>query len=205
VVQGVGPVARKGRNMVGPALTLRYMPARENRNQLVEFRNRDHPQRVATETCPEGIAKLFAASAAGTGRAMQIPSSMPRLKGFRFPREIVAYAVWACHRFVLSTADIEDLLAERGIIVRREAIRLWVNRFGAHFTACIRRDRPRPNDKWHLDEVVIQMGGVKHWLWRAVDDEEDLDLIRGSNPRRTVTRSTSWFRHAAMPKPPSDF
>lgn len=54
VVQGVGPVARKGRNMVGPAFTLRYMPAREDRNQLVEFRNPDHPQRVAIETCPQG-------------------------------------------------------------------------------------------------------------------------------------------------------
>ena len=54
VVQGVGPVARKGRNMVGPAFTLRYMPAREDRNLLVEFRNPEHPQRVAIETCPEG-------------------------------------------------------------------------------------------------------------------------------------------------------
>lgn len=54
VVQGVGPVSRKGRNMVGPAFTLRYMPAREDRNQLVEFRNPAHPQRVAIETCPEG-------------------------------------------------------------------------------------------------------------------------------------------------------
>ncbi|WP_354544942.1 IS6 family transposase [Roseovarius sp. MBR-78] len=110
---------------------------------------------------------------------MQIPSSMPRLKGFRFPREIVAYAVWAYHRFALRTADVEDLLAARGVIVRREAIRLWVHRSGAHFAACIRRDRLRLSHKWHLDEVVIQMGGVKHWLWRAVDGEEDLDLIRG--------------------------
>jgi regulator of RNase E activity RraA len=54
VVQGVGPVSRKGRNMVGPAFTLRYMPAREDRNQLVEFRNPAHPQRVAIETCPKG-------------------------------------------------------------------------------------------------------------------------------------------------------
>lgn len=53
-IQGVHPVAPKGRNMVGPAFTLRYMPAREDRNQLVEFRNPQHPQRVAIETCPEG-------------------------------------------------------------------------------------------------------------------------------------------------------
>jgi regulator of RNase E activity RraA len=54
VIQGVHPVAPKGRNMVGPAFTLRYMPAREDRNQLAEFRNPEHPQRVAIETCPEG-------------------------------------------------------------------------------------------------------------------------------------------------------
>ena len=55
---------------------------------------------------------------------------MPLLKGFRCPREIIAYAVWAYHRFGLSTADVEDLLAARGVIVSREAVRLWVNRFG---------------------------------------------------------------------------
>ena len=55
---------------------------------------------------------------------MIVPSSMPRLKGFRFPREIIAYAVWVFHRFNRSAADIEDLLTERGVIVSRAAIRL---------------------------------------------------------------------------------
>ncbi len=54
VIQDVRPVARKGRKMVGPAYTLRYMPAREDRNQLSEFLNPEHPQRVAIESCPEG-------------------------------------------------------------------------------------------------------------------------------------------------------
>lgn len=54
VIQDVHPVGRKGRNMVGPAFTLRYIPAREDRNQLAEFRNPKHPQRVAIETCPPG-------------------------------------------------------------------------------------------------------------------------------------------------------
>ncbi|MBV7396943.1 ribonuclease activity regulator RraA [Mameliella sediminis] len=54
VIQDVRPLSRKGKNMVGPAFTLRYMPAREDRNQLVEFRNPDHPQRKAIETCPPG-------------------------------------------------------------------------------------------------------------------------------------------------------
>ena len=103
---------------------------------------------------------------------------MPRLKGFRYPREIIAYAVWAYHRFPLSTADTEDLLAARGVIVSRETIRLWANRFGKHFAYCIRRDRPRPNDKWHMDEVVISIRGKKHWLWRAIDTDGDiLDIL----------------------------
>jgi putative transposase len=78
----------------------------------------------------------------------------------------------------MSTANVEDLLAERGVIVIRDATRLWVNRFGPHFANCVRRDRPRPNDKWHLDEVVISIRGKKHWLWRAIDTEWDvLDIL----------------------------
>ena len=78
---------------------------------------------------------------------MNIPSSLPRLKGFRYPREMISYAVWAYYRFAMSTADVEDLLAERGLVVSREAVRLWINRFGAHFAKYVRRDRPKPNDK----------------------------------------------------------
>ena len=70
---------------------------------------------------------------------MAKPASLPRLKGFRFPREIIAYAVWAYHRFAMSAADVEDLLAERGVTVTRETVRLWVNRFGQHSANCIKR------------------------------------------------------------------
>lgn len=59
VIQDVRPVARKGRNMVGPAFTLRYMPAREDRNTLAEFRNPRHPQRHAIENCPEGAVLVM--------------------------------------------------------------------------------------------------------------------------------------------------
>jgi putative transposase len=118
---------------------------------------------------------------------------LPRLKGFRFPREVIAYAVWAYHRFALSTADVEDLLAERGVIVSREAIRLWVNRFGAQFARCIRRDRPGAADKWHIDEVVIAINGVNHWLWRAVDANGDvLDIL--VQPRRNAKAAKRFLK-----------
>lgn len=53
-ILGVGPVSPKTETMVGQAFTLRYIPAREDRNPITVFRNADHPQRVAIETCPAG-------------------------------------------------------------------------------------------------------------------------------------------------------
>ncbi|WP_300075056.1 IS6 family transposase [uncultured Ruegeria sp.] len=124
---------------------------------------------------------------------MNIPTNMPRLKGFRYPREIIAWAVWAYHRFALSTADVEDPLAARNVIVSREAVRLWINRFGRHFADCIRRDRPRPNDKWHMDEVVISIRGRKHWLWRAIDANGDvLDVL--VQTRRNAKAAKRFFQ-----------
>ena len=129
----------------------------------------------------------------GYHRGMNIPTHMPGLKGFRYPREIIAYAVWAYHRLALSTADVEDLLAARGVVVSGEAIRLWVNRFGRHFADCIRRDRPRPNDKWHLDEVVITIRGKKYWLWRAIDANGDvLDVL--VQTRRNAKATKRFFQ-----------
>ncbi|MEP1539163.1 MAG: IS6 family transposase [Paracoccaceae bacterium] len=137
---------------------------------------------------------------------MNIPADLPRLKGFRYPREVIAYAVWVYHQFILSTADVEDLLAERGVIVTRETVRLWVNRFGRRFANCIRRDRPAPNDKWHLDEVVITIRGVKHWLWRAIDAKGDtLDILvqtrrNAKAARRFFAKLTVRFGHSRVAK-----
>ena len=120
-------------------------------------------------------------------------SDLSSLKGFRFPRSVIGYAVWAYHRFALSLRDVEDLLAARGIMVSYETIRDWVTRFGAQFAAKVRRDRPRPADKWHLDEVLVPIKGRKHWLWRAVDANGDvLDILVQS--RRNKAAAMRFFR-----------
>jgi len=100
---------------------------------------------------------------------MTKPKHSGAFKGHRFPPEIIAYAVWAYYRFPMSLRDVEDLLAERGIIVSYETIRKWVSKFGRRYANAIRSDRPAPSDKWHLDEVVLPISGKKYWLWRAVD------------------------------------
>lgn len=120
-------------------------------------------------------------------------SDLSRLKGIRFPRSVIGYAVWVYHRFALSLRDVEDLLASRGITVSYETIRDWVARFGVQFAAKVRRDRPLPVDKWHLDEVVVSIKGRKHWLWRAVDANGDvLDILVQS--RRNKAAALRFFR-----------
>src|ERR671927_1210298 len=72
-------------------------------------------------------------------------------------------------RFPLSLRMVEEMLAARGIVVSHETVRQWARKFGQDFANEIRRQLPRPGDKWHLDEVVIKIAGKTHWLWRAVD------------------------------------
>jgi putative transposase len=96
-------------------------------------------------------------------------SDLPSYRGYRYPAEIISYAVWLYFRFSLSLRDVEELLAERGVTVTYETIRAWCSKFGPSYAAGLRRRRARPSDKWHLDEVQLRIKGQRHWLWRAVD------------------------------------
>jgi putative transposase len=99
-------------------------------------------------------------------------------KGHRFPPEIIQYAVWLYHRFSLSHRDIEDLLAERGIIVTYESIRLWCNKFGLRYVRRLKRKHQGYGDTFFIDEVFVKFDGKQHYLWRAVDqDGEVIDVF----------------------------
>jgi putative transposase len=96
-------------------------------------------------------------------------SARSRYAGHRFPPEVISHAIWLYFRFPLSLRMVEEMLAARGILVSHETVRQWARKFGQAFANQIRRRLPDAGDKWHLDEVVIMIAGVKHWLWRAVD------------------------------------
>jgi len=99
-------------------------------------------------------------------------------KRYRFPPEIIQYAVWLYHRFNLSHRDIEDLLAERAITVSYESIRLWCNKFGLLYTKRLKRRHQGFGDTFYLDEVFVKIRGQQHYLWRAVDqDGEVVDVF----------------------------
>ena len=99
---------------------------------------------------------------------------MNTYKRHRFPPEMISYAVWLYYRFNLSHRDIEDLLAERGITVSREAIRLWCIKFGAIYTRRLKRKHRGYGDSFYIDEVIVKINGKQHYLWRAVDQDGEV-------------------------------
>lgn len=99
-------------------------------------------------------------------------------KRYRFPPEIIQYAVWLYHRFNLSHRDIEDLLAERGITVSYESIRLWCNKFGPKYAKRLKKRHQGFGDTFFIDEVFVKISGKQQYLWRAVDqDDEVVDVF----------------------------
>ena len=99
-------------------------------------------------------------------------------KRHRFPADVIRHAVWLYFRFTLSFRDVEEMLAQRGVEVSYETIRCWTIKFGPQIARNLKRRRPAPSPRWHLDEMVCNIGGKRLFVWRAVDDEgEVLDLV----------------------------
>jgi putative transposase len=112
---------------------------------------------------------------------MTPPADTTRYKNHRFPGEIISHGVWLYYRFTLSYRDVQELLFERGITVSHEAVRQWCRR------------RPRPGDKWHLDEVFLTIHGERHSLWRAVNEDGNvLDIL--VQRRRNKQAAKKFFR-----------
>ena len=83
---------------------------------------------------------------------------------------IIQHAGWPYHRFPLSYRDVQELLYQRGIQVSHEIPREWCMKFGPLFAEELRRRESRRGSRWYLDEVCTSVDGVRHWLWRAVDE-----------------------------------
>jgi DDE domain len=113
-----------------------------------------------------------------------------RYKNHRFPGEIISHGVWLSSRFPLSDRDVQELLLARGIDVTHEAIRQWCLKCGQDYANQLKRGRAQPGDKWHLDEVFLTINGQRHYLWRAVDqDDTVLDI-----PHSTEFSGGVWYR-----------
>ena len=118
---------------------------------------------------------------------------MNTYKRHRFPPDIISYSVWLYFRFNLSNRDIEDLLAQRGIIVSYESIRLWCIKFGRIYARRLKRRHQGYGDTFYIDEVFVKINGKQHYLWRAVDQEgEVIDVFLQS--RRDGAAAKRFFK-----------
>ncbi len=80
-------------------------------------------------------------------------------------------------------------MLERGIVLSYETIRRWCGKFGQRYADSLRRRRPRPGEKWHLDEVFIKINGEQKYLWRAVDQDGNvLDILVQSRRDKAAAR-----------------
>jgi len=95
-------------------------------------------------------------------------------KRHRYPPEIIGNAVWLYHRFNLSHLDIEDLLAERGITVSYEAIRLWCKKIDLKYVRRLKKKHQGYGDTYFIDKVFVKIDGKQHYLWRAVDQDGEV-------------------------------
>ena len=117
----------------------------------------------------------------------------PSYRGYRFPSEIISHAIWLYHRFCLSFREVEEILAERGIILTYETIRQWCQKFGPDYARKLKKRQGRWGDPWHIDEVFITMQGQRHYLYRAVDQDGDvIDIL--VQRRRNQRAAERFFR-----------
>src|SRR6476619_4301436 len=103
------------------------------------------------------------------GRIRGVTTATPSYKGHRYPVEIINHCVWLYFGFPLSFREVEELMLVRGVAVSYETIRRWCAKFGQAYANQLRRRRPRPGDKWHLDDVFVGINGRLRYRWRAVD------------------------------------
>jgi putative transposase len=122
-----------------------------------------------------------------------VASPPPSYKGHRYSAEIISHAVWLYFRFPLSYREVEELMLQRGVVVSFETVRRWCLKFGQAYANALRRRRPGPGDKWHLDEVFVSINGERRYLWRAVDQDGNvLDILVQS--RRDKAAARRFFR-----------
>ncbi|MBL3671266.1 IS6 family transposase [Streptomyces sp. M2CJ-2] len=120
-------------------------------------------------------------------------SASPSYQGHRYPAEVISHCVWRCVRFPLGFREAEELMFQRGVLVSHETVRRWCATFGQAYANGLRRRRPRPGDKWHLNEVFVKINGELTYLWRAVDAGGNVLDILVQN-RRDTAAARRFFR-----------
>jgi putative transposase len=123
-----------------------------------------------------------------------VRSAADLYRGHRFPADVISQVVWLYFRFSISYREVEEMMAWRGVQLSYETVREWCDKFGPYFAEELRRRNKRKlGSKWHLDEVFLKIKGVRHYLWRAVDQNGAvIDIF--VQPKRDRIAAERFFR-----------
>lgn len=115
-------------------------------------------------------------------------------RGHRFPADVISQVVWLYFRFSVSYREVEEMMARRGVQLTYETVREWCDKFGPYFAEELRRrNKGKLGSKWYLDEVFLKIKGLRHYLWRAVDEKGAvIDIL--VQPKRDRFAAERFFR-----------
>jgi transposase-like protein len=122
--------------------------------------------------------------------------------GFRFPREVIVLAVRWYLRYGLSYRDVEELLAERGVVVDHVTVYRWVQRFTPLLIDAARPCRHVTGDRWLVDETYVKIAGRWVYLYRAIDQfGQVIDVLVSEKRDMAATRRffTRALEHGPSP------
>jgi transposase-like protein len=116
-------------------------------------------------------------------------------RGFRFPAEVILWAVRWYLQFPISYRDLERMLADRGVEVDHTTMYRWVQRFAPELEKRVRRHLQPCRGPWHVDETYVRVDGQWRYLYRAVDGAgQTIDfLLSAKRDKRAAKR---FFRKA---------
>ena len=116
-------------------------------------------------------------------------------RGFRFPAEVILWAVRWYLQFPLSYRELERMLADRGVSVDHTSMYRWVQRFAPELEKRLRRHLRPCRGPWHVDETYIRVGGQWRYLYRAVDGTgQTIDFLLSA--KRDKQAAKRFFRRA---------
>ena len=133
------------------------------------------------------------------------PSALPSsFSGFRFPPEVILLAVRWYLRYPLSYRDLEELLAERGIVVDHVTLFRWVQRFTPELIDAARPGRHLAGDRWFVDETYVKVAGVWRYVYRAVDQHGQVIDVYVSTQRDIAAARTFFTAALAVHGEPAE-
>jgi IS6 family transposase len=122
--------------------------------------------------------------------------------GFRFPPDVIAVSVRWYLRYGLSYRDVEELLAERGVVVDHVTVYRWVQRFTPLFVDAARPSRHSPGDRWFVDETYVKISGSWRYLYRAIDQfGQVIDVLLSAKRDASAARRFFTGALAQHPRP----